>query len=344
MGISLQTSTRPSNMPQVNPRTFDWGQRGTIEMKPMDVVAQSTLAPGGPQPAQQVTQPEGPPDPYQMWEQQTTDAIKQQETLYQMGVAEATKKTRFKMQTLEREYGIKKDALEREAKMVGPEQRDNYNKRFLALDTQYTIAAERLQDKDAPDLSELEAQNQKAMMQIQETAKEKKITLDIYKRLGDTGELDPKESLRLQLNELGLNVTRSDMQPPNPQQRLRELGQFITFIKEKMDISKQMMGEYGKSLLTPDEQVMLDAAKKEYAELQLQINPGLAPIINRPKLADTNMSSRENKGGTIGALFNNWKNPNAAPAAKQQEPITQQNKKTGQMRVSYDGGKTWQIQ
>jgi len=97
-------------------------------------------------------------------------------------------------------------------------------------------------------------------------------------------------------------------------------------------------------LLTPDEQEMYETAKKEYADLQLQINPSLAPIINRPKLADTNMPSRENKGGTIGTLFNNWKNPNAAPTAKQQEPITQRNKKTGQMRVSYDGGKTWQIQ
>jgi len=323
MGISLQASTRPSNVPQLHKnyiqsgnkivtpdninRTFKWGEHGEIEMRPMEDMSQSTLTPGGPQPVQQLqqqpAQPEGPPDPYRMWAQQTTDAVKQQETLYQIGVAEATKKTRFKMQTLEREYDIKKDALEQEAKMAGPEQRDNYKKRFLALDTQYTIAAERLKDKDVPDLSELEVQNQKAIMQIQETAKEKKIILDTYKRLSDTGELDPKESFRLQLNELGMNVTRSDMQPPNPQQELREIEFYLKQFEDKMNISKQTMEGFGEKFLSPEEQEMRRALKKRHREILLLRNPEMMGMINKPRLTDTAEDVIGSKGGTIGTML-----------------------------------------
>jgi len=332
-----------------SPRTFAYGEQGTIEMKPMDVVSQSTLAPGGPQQTQPTQEPISTiPDPYKMWELEQKRNLDQVEKVYQMGVIETTKKTQFKLQSLNEEYAIKKESLEKEMQMAGPEQKEKYNARFLALDTQYAIATKRLQNKDNPDLFELDSKKQQIVAQIQEEATKKKIALDTIKRLVDTGVItDPKVGLHEQLQVVGVDISLSEMRPPDPRQQLAELNYYIRLIEDQADVTKDVT-KFVKTLLSPEQQAQLDELKAKRNKILVQLNPEVASIVNRPKLSTANRDIMENKGGTIGTMMEK-EMPLRSRGTGTITPMTKQTPKyasnptTGQRIVSYDEGKSWQI-
>ena len=352
MGISTGVNTYPSTIPQpISPRTFAYGQQGTIEMKPMDIVAQSTLAPGWtPQPAQQKA-PLDTSDPYAIGEYQLKQGLQQIENDFSIADTEIMRKPQYKLNELDEIYQAKLQVLQNKfsRQPMDVDVKEKYNTALEQLEFEHNIAVMRVQNKIQPDRDLLMQKKQQAMAELQRNAETKKIKLNTIQQLYDSGIItDPIVVKQQQLQEMGVDVPLSQLLPPDPQQRLRELSQFITYIKEKMDIGKQMMGEFGAQLLTPEEREMYETAKKEYSALQLRVNPELAPIINRPKLAEAGKDLIENKGGTIGTMLVKEKSLRSYGAAAKtpttkQAPKYANNPNTGQRIVSYDGGKSWQI-
>jgi len=284
--------------------------------------------------------------------QQYQQQLNQIEQEVKIAQQTATSNARYQMDTLKQKYQIERREIEN---MRGPI--DKKREKLLALNTKYELAATTIRGKIQPDLDGLQTQRQQAIQQIQTGLQNKLQELAIIDKLGQEWSLSPEAVQQKKLQAIGYNFPLSAFKQADPQQRLMELTISIAALEEQAETAT---GEIRKNVLS-----QIETLHQERREVMSRLIPDFsAPIKSASKLTEaTAAAGAGRKPGTLneGMLREKQKalkidttqfrgfapifKGEVIPKKKEKtiEPKYQQNKKTGETRVSYDGGKTWQV-
>lgn len=268
---------------------------------------------------------------------------------------ETLREVRYKLKTLSDKYQQERSYIEG-LKIPADQKRQ----KLLQLNNKYELAAITTKSKVKPDMDGISKQQQQTLGQLQQAYQQKQRDLKLVQQMVDEKIIqDPYAAKQKQYAMMGINLPISAFRPPkeltmeeiaeervNIQGKIMELermaetatGEERSAIllriaelnKEDVELMGVMLPEYKK------------AAEKSHkltnVGLQMQAGrkPGtLAEGVWQKKQKQLKVDTTQFRG--LAPIFKSKQKEE-----KTIEPKYQRNKKTGQIRVSYDGGKTWQ--
>lgn len=305
-------------------------------------------------------QPQKQFNPFAVLDQQKEQQMQQLMSSYRENYGQITRDTEYKLRALANTHEIKKKALVdkygRHDIHVDPEVKKKYDADLHNLETQYAVSAEQLSGKIQPDLDTLEEARKQAVAQTQQSFNNKQIELQTIRRLQDEGVIiNPAAAIREQYKIAGITMPMSAFQEQlrTPRQELSDVNAALRTIKSQIPKEGGFIdGRYvGKGVATPEVQQQIAELEEMQRQLIPQVYPqyNLAPKSIKPlsRAANQALVGDGQQGGTLAGRITAAKQGSIVGRTpkqqKPQEPVYQQNKRTGQKRVSYDGGKTWQI-
>lgn len=318
--------------------TFPYGQQGEIEMKPF--VNTGSL------PAQQ--QQLLLTDVGSVLNSQTTKALDQLKMSHSTAIDLATKKSQYKLKLLESEYRLKEKALQNKhfggvVKLKEGETKQDLIKAYEAdlrdLEYDFQIASARATAKDQPNVDMLNSELQQRQQKIQQNFIQKQISLQTIQALQDKGTITLEASLQEQWGLAGYDLPLSAFKagPATPEDELRGISGLIRTLEGEG--LKDYFGIEGGAELFMQSRRQLALLKQRRSEL-------LAPMLERflPKSVSLAKAAQRatgvNQPSTLAGKISVEKEKQQ-PSGK---PIYQRSRQTGQVRVSYDGGRTWRVQ
>jgi len=191
------------------------------------------------------------------------------------------------------------------------------------------------------------------MQQAQIGLQNKLQELSYIERNGQEWGIDPKFIEARKLQVLGISVPTAWLKEQDPYQQLIGLAGALGTLEEQLETAK---GEERKNIL-----LQIEKIQQEQMSAMSKLAPGFeAPIKTATKLSRAAATAGAGrKPGTLAEGMVREKRKalkidttqfrGFAPIVKSKqekktvEPKYQRNKKTGETRVSYDGGKTWRV-
>jgi hypothetical protein len=225
-------------------RTFRWGEHGMIEMKPMEDVVRSTLAPGEKsQLPQEVVQEALATDPYKYLQQQQVNESKQLETIYAQAEENLTKESQYKLEALNREYQINLEDLQRQHLGKIPEgktrqdQQEVFEQAVEKLNTKMRLAQLKIESAIKPELDVLALKKQEDVLASQEAFKKQSIRLQTVDALIEDGTIqDPDVAQQARLRAVDINLPIGAFRPQlTPQQELQRVSQDIGRLNKALE-------------------------------------------------------------------------------------------------------------
>ncbi|UCE06516.1 MAG: hypothetical protein JSW07_00290 [bacterium] len=281
-------------------------------------------------------------------DQQYQQELNQIEQGVKLGQQEATFKARYQLNTLAQKYQIERREIEN---MRIPA--DKKREKLLALNAKYELAATTIRGKIQPDLDNLQMQRQQAIQQTQMRLQNKLQELTYIERNGQEWGIDPKLIEIRKLQAMGVPIPTAWGKQADPTQQLYAIFDAIGRLEEQ---AKEAKGEERKNILLQIE---------ELHQQRVNIMSGMIPGFEKEIKTAGELSGAtraagagKRKPGTLAEGMMREKRKvlkidttqfrGFAPIVKSEqkekpiEPKYQRNKTTGETRVSYDGGKTWQ--
>jgi len=168
---------------------------------------------------------------------------------------------------------------------------------------------------------------------------ERLIEINAYKKARDAGKLDPDEYLQLALKTVGVNIPIGYLKPPTLEELMRAKFDAILagdtkteqrLTQEQEALFRQVSPDIATAYRKADRLSGLETRRKRRRRPE---EPGtFAEKIMAAKNAKINVPA-----------LRGFAHPKMLTERKEEKPIYQINRATGQTRVSYDGGKTWQV-
>jgi len=285
------------------------------------------------QPTQQEQQQ---PNLTKVLQQQEDQAEQQLMTAYRDTHGQVTRDTQYKLQTLTKEYDIKKQSLEtkygRHNIHVDPETKKKYENELLNLNTQHALSMQRITDKIQPDLDELEMQRKQNLAQIQAGFAEKQIRLRTIQDMVDKGIVqNPTVALQEQYQTLGISMPLSEFQSQEktPKQQLSDVQTVLRMLKS--EIPKKTTVVNGELVMAGQAPPELLQQINNLEEIQKQLIPQVYPQYfgaaqNIGKLSGPvtrALVGDGQHGGTIAGRVTVAKNKNKAPQPTARERLQQ---------------------
>jgi hypothetical protein len=258
---------------------------------------------------------------------------------------------RYRLQTLSDKYQTERRYVEG-LKIPADQKRQ----KLLQLNTKYELAAITAKSKIRPDMDNLNSQKNQMMQRLQAGHQAKLQELEVIERNGQEWSVDPQLIEARKMQAIGYTLPAAWFKQADPQQQLIGLAVAIGALEEQAATAK---GEQRKNIL-----LQLEKLQQERVKVMSRLVPGFeVPIKTATKLSGAALAAgMGRKPGTLAegmlrekrkALKTTMKTtipqfPAFAPIVKSEreeksiEPKYQRNKTTGETRVSYDGGKTWQ--
>jgi len=274
---------------------------------------------------------------------QQMELLQQQRTEEQTNI---TRDTNNRLRMLEREYAIREQALKRKWDATPRRQRDEESyqqewQEYNDLMKNFQIKASGIQGKIQPDLKDLEAKWGLIEQKAEADRAQRIEYIQLIRQLQEQGIIsNPAAATKAQFQIAGINLPMTAFQQPDPTEELVRLGMQAT------NLEKQ--GKYQTA----------DAVRRRMAEITGKVSPDIV----RGTKAATRLSGLEGRRkkrqvekegpGTLAEGIIQVKNKTLGAGkyafmprskAEKEKPIYQKSRTTGQTRVSYDGGKTWQV-
>jgi len=286
-------------------------------------------------------------DPLKILEDQRKRAIQQLESDVAQQQQLITRKSRNQMDILQRKYQIEVAAMRRKFEGVPQSQRDEkFMQRarndWIRLNAHYAMQEEQIQGKVQPDLQDLEMAKQQQLQQLQRQQEEKLIKINHIKELEAKGIItDPTYSLQEQYAVAGLNVPITAFTPKDPLKRAREFTRAMIAAAMTGDTEKMQRLQLGREgsleQLSPD---TAEAFRKAGQLSGLETRRKRKRGIEEPGTFAEGIIKAKNKKMNVSAL-RGFAHPKML--TEKEKPIYQRDRTTGQTRVSYNKGETWQI-
>jgi len=371
------TGIIPSQPPQPVNQTFDYGERGQIEYRPNwgQPIVNGQWRGEQPQTPEQQLATANPREILQKAfdtdTKQLQDQLSQAEELL-------TGKTKNELRLLQEEHNLKLEQLQRKySASVPAEKQQEYQQRFQTeldgLNTNFEIAQRRLVGKIEPDLNALRAQGQQAIQEAQQKYRDKMTRLDTIDELEKNGTIvDPIQAKREKLQVAGVMLDVSQMRVPqtDPYRELQRTDTILRGIQQQLDQGIKYNFETGtiEGQLSDDDREQLTQMKNELTRYRLtyllptvmpqyaNVYQGGAKLTNAAERARGKVPVISATGQPVSTLAQQVEQaktqtktlPNRAGLRPNEQPMQkpryQKNPATGQTRVSFDGGKTWQLQ
>jgi len=285
-------------------------------------------------------------DPLKVLEDQRKRTIQQLESDVAQQQQLITRKSRNQMDILQQKYKIEIAAQKRKYESVPKSQRDEkfYQRAWddwNRLNTHYAMQETQIQGKVQPDLQDLEMAKQQQLQQLQGQQEEKLIKINHIKELEAKGIItDPTYSLQEQYAVVGINVPITAFRTKDPLKQAREYTRAMIAAAMSGDTEKmQRLQQEREGTLG---QLPLDTAEAFRKAGQLS---GLTARrrkrgVEEPGTFAEGIIEAKNKKMNVPAL-RGLAHPKML--TEKEKPIYQRDRTTGQTRVSYDKGETWQI-
>lgn len=275
--------------------------------------------------------------------QQYQQELQQLDSLFSGQQESIMTDVRYKLQTLSNKYQTERRYIEGLKIPV-----DQKRQKLLQLNTKYELAAITAKSKVRPDIDALNMQKNQRMQQLQMNLQAKMQELKVIERNGQEWSVDPALVEARKLQAVGVTLPAAWFRQADPQKQLINLAMALGNLEEQAKTAK---GEERKNILLQIEQL-----EQERVGIMSKMVPGFEPQIKtaRKLSGAATAAATGRKPGTLveGMVREKEKAFKGAPAGftfsykpKEEEiiePKYQRNKTTGEVRVSYDGGKTWQ--
>jgi len=279
-------------------------------------------------------------DPLNILEDQYNRAIQQLNVNFDQQRQLVIRKPDNQINILKQQYDIEVNALRRKFESVPKSQRgveflQRTRNELNGLNKKYAMREAQIRGKVRPDLQDLEAVKQQQLQQLQIQRAEKIIRFNNIKELVEKGIItDPYAALKEQYEIVGYNIPTSEFQPRSFREIARENIAQAFHAMEKGDKSgAQAILQQNEGILAqlpPDEATAFrKSARLSTLELRRKKRGPEEPGTFAEKVAEA--KPKPSVAGRFGT-----------PLSAKQKPIYQRNKTTGETRVSYDGGRTWQ--
>ncbi len=277
--------------------------------------------------------------------QQQLDQIEQETNLIQQ---EATFKARYQMNTLAQKYRIEREHIE-DLRIPADKKRE----KLLALNAKYELAATTIRGKIQPDLDSLRMQQRQAMQQAQVGLQNKLKELQLIERNGQEWGIDPKMIEVRKLQAIGVPIPAAWAKEQDPMEQAYALTKQIIKLETAVE---NATGEERKQILN-----QIEILENRKTEVMAGFVPGFAKGAAKTATRFTRAAAAAGAGRKPGTLAEGMVREKQkalkidttqfrgfAPIVKTEKkkeikPKYQRNKTTGEMRVSYDGGKTWRV-
>ena len=260
-----------------------------------------------------------------------------------------------------------------------PQRKQSILDQTLSIKSQVTGKIQELNDKFLPANRELETVMNTEMQKVQQASAQRDFRLQTIRQLVQAGNMDPIQAKKAEYKMMGI-----DWEPParqSPTTQLSELRAKITDIdkvlkrytpSKERTLLKNKGQWWGKDTATyldpitgetrkldpdkPEDQniiTQMDTLAKEgmVARAQHQAlllaSPEFRTYAEKKAIwddAQTVVTGKDTGKVPLKESIVIAKGKPEAPQSVGQDVIRQRNKKTGQIRISYDGGKTWQIE
>ena len=229
---------------------------------------------------------------------------------------------------------------------------DQKRQKLLQLNANYELRAISAKSKIRPDMDNLNSQKNQMMQRLQGGFQAKVQELEVIERNGQEWSVDPQLIEARKMQAIGITLPAAWFKQADPQKQLINLAVAIGALEEQAATAK---GEERKNIL-----LQIERLHQERESVMSKMIPGFeAPIRSATKLSRVALAAGAGrKPGTLAEGMvrekrkalkidtTQWRG--FAPIVKSEreektiEPKYQRNKTTGETRVSYDGGKTWQ--
>lgn len=286
-------------------------------------------------------------DPLVLINQNHKQQMELSQQQYSQSYTGLSRDTDYKLRILERQYDIDYKALEERFYRLEPTE-DNRRRAadaVIQLNAAYTKEMADIRGKIQPDLDKLKMQQDSAEQKMEMDRAEKIKYIQLIRQLQEQGIIsNPAAAMKAQFQIAGINLPMTAFQQPDPTKELVMLGM------QAANLEKQRKYQGA------------DAIRRRMAEITGKVSPD---VVSGTKNA-TRFSGLEGrrkrrqvekegpgtlaegiiqvKNKTLGAgKYTSMPMSGRWPKAEKEKPIYQRDRTTGQIRVSYDGGKTWQV-
>jgi hypothetical protein len=268
---------------------------------------------------------------------------------------ETLRKTRYELQKLSEKYQTERRYIEG-LKVPADQKRQ----KLLQLNNKYELAAITAKSKVRPEIDVINNQRQQIFTQLQQGYQQKQRDLKLVQKLVDDGVIqDPHAALQEQYAMVGISLPISAFRPPRQltMEEIAEQQAMLSFqIMNLEEAAKTTTGEDRKTILLqladlnrqrtelmgvalPEYKTAIDKSTK-LTNVGLQMQAGRRP----GTMAEGIWQQKQKQVKKVLPAANPFLRGVKLPESKKEvaQPKYQRNAKTGQTRVSYDGGKTWQ--
>ena len=267
---------------------------------------------------------------------------------------EVLRETRYRLKTLSDKYQQERSYIER---LQVPA--DQKRQKLLQLNNKYELAAITTKSKVKPEMDAYSVQRQQTLDQLQQAYQQKQRDLKMVQALFDKGVIkDPYVKIKEQYEIVGIDYPVGYFRPPKElttQEYMMQKGGIELQIGDLEEALKTATGEERKAISLrivelnkqlselmgvqfPEYKGAIDKSNK-LTNVGLQMQAGRKPgTLAEGVWQQKQKKIKPFKGAPAGFTFP------YKPTEKKEitQPKYQRNVKTGQTRVSYDGGKTWQ--
>ena len=347
-------------------RTFSFGQQGEITMK-------SNW--GQPVQADSAVEPQEPrmPSIDEVIEQNNEQAAQRLQQQYKQAKGLIDKQIEYGRQAILNQYEIKRiDMKRKHSAEADPKRKQAILDQTLSVKSQTEAKIQALTDKHAPENQELDARMQAEVQKLTQQAQMRSVRLQAIRDASSAGIItDPAVVQQAEYNAaygVTIPLSRFKSQSPSPKERKAQLATDIRSLTNRLErFSPSEKHWHGTTRSTfvddttgeertldqndPNDAVIIENMKalstarddmvKELQSIYIAESPTL-----RKQLEDIQRYRDAKKIAANGGSLNieGSIRKQIGEQNKGKKTITQRNKKTGQTRVSNDGGKTWQIQ
>lgn len=273
------------------------------------------------------------------------------------------------------QYEIKRTDMKRQYDAeVDPKRKQSILDQTLSLKSQVMGKIKALDDEFLPANRELETTMNNEMQKIQQASQQRDFRLQTIRQLVQAGSMDPVKAKQAEYKMIGI-----DWEPPSrqsPTTQLSELRAKITDIDKVL--KRYTPSKSGEGVFTigrkatyvdpitgekrkldpgkPEDQTIITQMDSLAEEGRLARSQHQAILLASPEFrtyaekkaiwddAKAVVTGKDTAKAPLKESIIIAKGKPSAPQSIGQNVIRQQNKKTGQIRNSYDGGKTWQIE
>lgn len=336
---------KPYNPDSPENRTFDWGESGQIVMKPFEEAASAWFGTSQPESKQQADN-----SPVGLLQQQHTQALDNLNQQFEQNKQLLTKDSKYAAESVDNEFSIKLNAvaakygISPEQIQSGrisqgkftPEESNKIRNEINNLNTQYTLAMQKISDKIKPGLDELEMTKQQQLSELQQGLDSKKFRIQVVQDLVDKGVIkDPAAAMQEQYQIAGISVPVSEFRGQTPRQQLNDIQATIRALRSQ--IPKELtfyIDENGQEqmLLAGEVPPELQQQISELENMERQLLPQIFPqYIKSPaqvkplnRAAERALTGDGQQGGTLAGRVTVAKNnqqPQKIPAEKMMQQL-----------------------